>query len=537
MRPIRISILIPNFNNGTQSSKSGQDNLLENLLRSLASTLHDDPTPLELIAYDDGSTDDSLATLRVWSKRTWPDGRPFLELIEAEHCGYLSRVANILSRRARGDILVRLDGDIVCLTPRWAQKLCDLFDHGPERIGVIAPKQLRSDGKIHAFGDMVISPTGYSHVASGMDRDAVRHMLQVDHAMGCFYCCRKQVFDDVGGYDENFLRGQTEDIGLRALLKGWKCFAVPDIEYAHLHTMRRDRETEADSDEGISKTIRIFQAKWGFCRLASDLDAVRKKYAGTGLLWNKRLFPDGEGAVGDDRVTRASRVPIRVEESEWARYTSDPAVQTAVNLRVTTALDLAGQVLSSVRPVMLGAGQGLVPHLMAMRGVSCRAFDERANHVELAQRCIAGHQYTCEPPTVELLSDVRRVPLPDQSVDLLMIVDLLERHPNPVALLREAERLLAPGRILLIVMKRKRLDLDPSDPANERAVWGEHRYMWPELITQVQAMVAWRFVMDVKRDDASHDPFLVCQRVAYTKREFDLTHIEPVIPAAEAVGA
>src|SRR5262245_26741676 len=122
--PPRVSILIPNFNNGRQSSRSGKDDLLGNLLRSLQQMLRDDPTPFEIIAYDDGSTDDSLATLREWSKKRWPTGRPFMELIEAEHCGYLSRVANILSRRARGEILVRLDGDIISLTPNWVSRLC-----------------------------------------------------------------------------------------------------------------------------------------------------------------------------------------------------------------------------------------------------------------------------------------------------------------------------------------------------------------------------------------------------------------------------
>src|SRR5438874_2081549 len=110
MRPPRVSILIPNFNNGKQSSKSGQQDLLGDLLQSLRDTLKGDTTPFEIIAYDDGSTDDSLATLRERAQLKCPDGRPFLELIEAEHCGYLSRVANILSRKARGEILVRLDG-------------------------------------------------------------------------------------------------------------------------------------------------------------------------------------------------------------------------------------------------------------------------------------------------------------------------------------------------------------------------------------------------------------------------------------------
>lgn len=522
-RPPRVSILIPNFNNGTQSSRSGRDNLADNLLRSIAQTLHDETTPFEVIAYDDGSTDDSRDTLREWAKKTWPGGQRFMELIEAEHCGYLSRIANVLSRRARGDILVRLDGDIICLTPRWVTALCKIFDEGSDRLGVVAPKQLRADGKIHAYGDMVLTPTGYSHVACGLERHAVRHMLQIDHAMGCFYCCRKSTFDDVGGYDENFLRGQTEDIGLRALLKGWQCFAVSQIEFAHLHSMRLDRETEADSDSGVDKALQIFRRKWGFCRIAPDMDEIRRLYAGTPLLWNKNIFPDKPVDPA-----AAHTAPIPVETSQWAKYTADATIQRHINHRVGIGLEVAAKIKSDVKPVILGAGQGLVPHLLAARGLSCLAFDERPNHVALAKRCIVGQKYPAAPPDMELLSDVRHVPLPDQSVDLLMIIDILERHPNPVALLREAARLLAPGRVLVVVTQRKISEGDPSDPAFIAANRGETRYTYLEIINQIQATMHWRFAMEINHNDTTRDPTLVCQRTEYTERQFDLSHIEPV---------
>ena len=201
----RVSILIPNYNNGRQSSVTGQDDLIADLLASLERTVGDDPTPLEIIAYDDGSTDDSLATLRQWSKKSL-HGRPFLQLIEAEHCGVLSKSANLLSRRARGDILVRLDGDVVCLTERWVSKLCAIFDDGAGRLGIVGPKQLGPDGRIIAYGDWVLHPSGYVHIGQDLPRDAVRYPMEVDHVMGCFYCCKKQVFEELDGYDEQILR-------------------------------------------------------------------------------------------------------------------------------------------------------------------------------------------------------------------------------------------------------------------------------------------------------------------------------------------
>jgi len=210
MPPPRVSILIPNFNNGRASSRSGERDFIRDLLESLDETLRDDPTPFEVLAFDDGSTDDSLDTLRDWAaSRTWPDGRPFLTLTEAPHCGVLAITANKLSRAARGEFLARLDGDIICLTPNWVSRLCAIFDGGPSNLGTIGPKQLNVLGQIHEFGDWLLHPNGYHHNAHGLPRDAVNCAMEVDDTMGCFYCCRKIVFDEIGGYDETFLRGQT----------------------------------------------------------------------------------------------------------------------------------------------------------------------------------------------------------------------------------------------------------------------------------------------------------------------------------------
>ena len=103
----RLSILIPNFNNGRASSGDGSRDLIGGLFASLARTLEGDPTPLEIIVADDGSTDDSLATCRLWARKSWRGGQPFLKLLENDHCGVLSVVANRLVQAAGGDLCCR----------------------------------------------------------------------------------------------------------------------------------------------------------------------------------------------------------------------------------------------------------------------------------------------------------------------------------------------------------------------------------------------------------------------------------------------
>lgn len=505
----RISILIPNFNNGKLSSRSGHDDLLGDLLLSLERTLKDDPTPLEILAYDDGSTDDSLETLRIWSRRTWRNGQPFLKLIEAEHCGYLSRIANVLCAEARGDIFVRLDGDIVCLTRNWASIVVKTFDEAEPQLGIIGPKQLRVDGRIHAFGDNVLHPNGYSHVASGLPRDAVKHEIEVDHIMGCFYCHKREVWQQIGGYDERLLRGQTEDVSLRARLKGWRCRAVPTFEFVHRHVLRMSRPNEADTPEGIDRSVRIFERKWGFNRLAPDLDVVRRQYAGTPLLWNDRVF-------SRDTYARKTEAPLTLTNSGWTRYASDEQFRESINLRVGLALSAtrSPSAAPSMAPIILGASDGLVPHLMALNGVTSLAFDDRADHIAIARQMTNTQTYAVQPPAFETLGDSHRLPLRDASAPVVIICDLLERHANPVGLLREVQRVLTPNGLLAIVSQRKRLStIDPTDPATLNELATEHRFLWLELLNVVQSMRAWDFLTDVKSDDVRRDMVLVARRL------------------------
>jgi GT2 family glycosyltransferase/SAM-dependent methyltransferase len=520
-KDIRVSVLIPNYNNGRQSSRSGQQDFIGELLQSLWNTLADEPTPLEVIAFDDGSTDDSLETLRRWSKRDWPDGRSFLDLMEAPHCGVLAKTANIMSRRARGDILARLDGDIVCLTPRWVSKLCEVFDRGPQRLGVVGPKQLRSDMRIHAYGDWVLHPNGYTHIGAGLERGAVKHTMEVDHVMGCFYCCKKAVFDDLGGYDEDFLRGQTIDFGMRVRLRGWSCIAVPQIEFVHNHGLRAVRKTAADSAEGVKRSLKVFEDKWGFDRIAPDMDVVRSRYAGTPLLWNKRWFredrvrQDSSGiGAGASAVGAGGSGMKRIEETDWAGYTRDVVVRKRIDTRVGAVIQLVRQSGSPRNPVMVGAGVGIVPHLLAMQGLSCVAIDADAGDVALAAKCVEGRTYPAGPPRFVHQADAGALPLPDGQTDLLLILDVMELHPNPVVLLREARRVLMPNRFMMIVSRRPEYPpgYDPSDPASRSFEGSEHRYLWHDLVKQVQVVGGWVLAIDPSKDDLSRDMILVARR-------------------------
>ncbi|MCC6909354.1 MAG: methyltransferase domain-containing protein [Phycisphaerales bacterium] len=500
----RVSILIPNFNNGRASSRTGQRDFIRDLLESLDETLRQDPTPFEILAFDDGSTDDSIDTLRDWeANRTWPDGRPFLTLMEAPHCGVLAVTANKLSRAARGDILARLDGDIICLTPNWVSRLCAIFDAGPPSLGIIGPKQLNVLGQIHEFGDWLLHPKGYHHNAHGLPRDAVSGAMEVDDAMGCFYCCRKSVYDELGGYDESFLRGQTVDFGLRARLAGWRCWAVADIEYIHAHSERGNRQTAADSSGGLQKSIDRFEEKWGFSRLAPDLDHVRQRFAGTPLLWNPKWL------AAQLSSTALRHEPDGADASlptDWDRYRTDAALRLEIDLRMKVALDVITQAGPRRLVAHVGCGCGLIGHHLASRGVPYLGLDERPAMVRLARTKVEHETYPGEPPRFDVIEDRRHLPVKDGSADLVLLYDIVEHHPNPVGLFKESARLLEPGGIVLLISKRGKPGVElPHDI--------EHRYDFHQLATQMLVTGLFRAITSAKQDDPARDILLAMQRL------------------------
>ncbi|XAL98769.1 methyltransferase domain-containing protein [Phycisphaeraceae bacterium D3-23] len=465
-----LSILIPNYNNGVASSKDAATDLLTDLLVSLEQTLADDPTPLEILAFDDGSTDDSLDTLRAWSKKTWRNGQPFLTLLEDEHCGVLSVTANKLVQATTsgpGGILARLDGDIVIHTPNWAQKLCAVFDTGPSDLGVIGPKQLAPAGHIHAMGDMLLHPRGYHHVAEGLPPEQVTKPIEVDHVMGCFYVCKRSVYDALGGYDEDYLRGQTVDFGMRARLAGVRCWAVPSVEFTHRHTLRQDRATTADTDTGVDRSRQTFRDKWGFDRIAPDLDAVRERYAGTPLLWNANVFGS---APGETEVPQ-SAPPAGFDQSEWMRFNQDPGFQGWTQFKVGAVVQLIQRQIGPIdRPVaVLGCGSGLVVHLLALQGIEAVGVEREPRHVALAMQFAQQHQqragYPGTPPRYEVQTALRRMPLDDGSASLACVFDRVEAHDNPVSLLHEAQRIAGPAGSVLAISKCPPLTHDrPMSP-------------------------------------------------------------------------
>ena len=449
------TVIIPNYNNGRASSRDGSRDFLGALLENLEATLWDDATDLEIVIGDDGSTDDSLATARLWAARTWTRGpragQPFLRLLEFSHSGVLSKVLNAIHAATESEFVCRLDGDILIDTPRWVARCVELLASDP-RVGVVTGLQKLPDGRVHAFGDAILSPLGYHHLGQGAREDELPEVLEVEHAMGCFHASRREAIASVGGYDESVLRGQTEELAMRLNLGGWKALATKRVAFRHFHAERHWRPNTADTGEGLARSLARFREKWGVDRLAPDLAEVWRRYQGTPLVERAKLRapqPWKPESTGDFAAGE-----------EWQVFATDAQFQQHIAAELSLLRDAGAG-----RLAILGCRSGLTGLLRAREGVDVAGFEEESASIDAGQRILSRASVGSGSLGLTKVADLTATGADDGAFEVVALLDSIERCWNPVGLLGESRRLLRTGGLLIVRSRVRAVTLEDRGEA------------------------------------------------------------------------
>jgi len=186
-------------------------NALPFLNESIKSILEQTLRDFEFVILDDASTDGSVELLREWSRR---DRR--IHLHESKQRLGLSGSSNAVVSKARAQIVARMDADDIA---------------HPERLG-------RQWTIIERARDVAVIGTLCNGIdASGREvrpRDRwrlVRRSVHIPfpHGSAMF---RREVFDQVGGYDEAADGGEDQDLFLRMATRG-RVLTLPDVLYSY----------------------------------------------------------------------------------------------------------------------------------------------------------------------------------------------------------------------------------------------------------------------------------------------------------------
>ena len=215
--PPLVSVVVVNWN---------RRELLRACLRSLARQAYRD---FEVLVVDNGSNDGSPALAQ---DTEFQDGHYWI--CNAENQGFCA-ANNQAIRQAQGKYVALLNNDAEA-DPGWLEALVATLERN-QQIGMAASKVLFHGNRsvIDKVGH-VIYPDGQNRGRGSGEHDRGQYDQPEEVAWpdGCAALYRKQLLDEIGGFDEDFFAyGDDAELGLRARIAGWLCLSVPEARVYH----------------------------------------------------------------------------------------------------------------------------------------------------------------------------------------------------------------------------------------------------------------------------------------------------------------
>lgn len=219
----RLSVVILNWNGRRH---------LERYLPSVVAHTEGDA---EVVVADNGSTDDSLQWLRL----NYPDVR----VIRLDRNYGFAGGYNRALREVESEYVLFLNSDVE-VTAGWWQPLVEVLDTESD-VAAVAPKLLADmertkfeyAGAAGGFIDYLGYPFCRGRILSNVEEDRGQYDNRRDifWASGAAMCCRREIFNSLGGFDEDFFAHMEEiDLQWRMQLAGWRIVVEPKSVVYHL---------------------------------------------------------------------------------------------------------------------------------------------------------------------------------------------------------------------------------------------------------------------------------------------------------------
>jgi N-acetylglucosaminyl-diphospho-decaprenol L-rhamnosyltransferase len=123
------------------------------------------------------------------------------------------------------------------------------------RAGIVAPELRYPDGewqpsrrRFPTVSGTIVRRTPLRRVLGGTQRahygldERPTEPVQADWLLGAFLLLRREMLDELGGFDEGFrLYGEDIDLAYRAAKSGWERWYVPAAKVTHVHQAETDK--------------------------------------------------------------------------------------------------------------------------------------------------------------------------------------------------------------------------------------------------------------------------------------------------------
>ena len=184
-------------------------------------------------------------------------------LVNEENLGFL-RSMNKGCAAARGRHVVLFNNDTE-VRPGWLTALVDRAESAAD-IAVVTPKFIFPDGRLQEAGGIVFRDGSAWNFGRGDApyRPQYNYVREVDYGSAAALLVRKDVFDELGGFDERFAPIYYEDTDLcfAARRAGYRVMYEPAAEVVHVEGATSGTDTSAGSKRHQALNGPKFVAKW-----------------------------------------------------------------------------------------------------------------------------------------------------------------------------------------------------------------------------------------------------------------------------------
>jgi len=248
-----VSIIIPTRDLG---------DVLDNCLESIYSkTLYPN---YEVIVIDNGSVE--AKTAQVLSK--WKGKEPSRFNSHRLDIPFnFSKINNYAVTKAKGEYLLFLNNDTEVITPDWLNGMVEQSQR--HEIGAVGALLIYDDDKIqhagvvmglggvagHSYYQMPKNIPGYFGNVAGLNN--------VSAVTGACLMCRREVFEQVGGFDDALTVAYNDvDLCLKMLEKGYRNIYLPHVVLYHHESKSRGYEDSPEKKARLARESRIIESRW-----------------------------------------------------------------------------------------------------------------------------------------------------------------------------------------------------------------------------------------------------------------------------------
>lgn len=216
---------------------------------------HQDDIEFELIVVDDLSPDNTLSVLTKI---------PGLRIIaNPENMGFI-RSCNLGAHAAKGQYLHFLNNDTE-VTAHWLKELINTFISLPG-TGLVGSKLIYPDGVLQEAGSIIWQDGSAWNFGRHQDPSLpiYNYAREVDYCSGASILLTRDLFNQLGGFDEHYLPAYCEDadLALKIKEKGYRVIYQPfSVVIHHEGISSGTRTTEGIKSYQIQNTEKLF-SRW-----------------------------------------------------------------------------------------------------------------------------------------------------------------------------------------------------------------------------------------------------------------------------------